>query len=177
MPDISPYLTKAGSTGTGVRLMVGDAYAWGLLGGGVLLVVAAIVLIIVMTKRVKFFALEFGKGRFSILFPYLLLSTLMFIVGSAATWLGWQAQEYSLTLDSTGLTERQQGGTTHYTWAEAESASERVKSTEFWIVFAHGTTETRRVVFQQKYIGEKMQDRAIELTEEGLIGGTARRVP
>ncbi|MGV3664150.1 MAG: hypothetical protein ACO1TE_28515, partial [Prosthecobacter sp.] len=174
LPDISPYLTK-GSGGLGVTLRVGDVQTWLLIGGGVLLILGALALVKIMHTRLKFFSLEFGKGRFTTLLPYLVMGVLLFIVGGAASWLGWQALGYSVTLDATGLTEKSRSGQTHYIWEQAESASERIKSTEFWINFVRGD-KSCRVMFQQRYLGEFLQDKAIQLTEEGLLHSKARRV-
>lgn len=174
LPDISPYLTK-GSGGLGVTLRVGDLQTWLPLGGGVLLILGALVLVKIMYSRLKFFSMEFGKSRFSTLLPYLVVGVLMFGVGSLNVWLGWQALGYSVTLDATGLTEKSRSGQTHYLWEHAESASERIKSTEFWINFVQGS-KSCQVRFQQKHIGEFLQDKAIQLTEEGLLQGRARRV-
>lgn len=172
--DFSPYLTK-GSGGLGVTLRFGDVETWLLIGGGVLLIIGALALVKIMYSRLKYFSMEFGKSRFSTLFPYLVMGILLFIAGSAASWLGWQGLGYSVTLDATGLTEKSRSGQTHYLWAQAESASERIKSTEFWINFVQGS-KSCRVSFQQKHIGEFLQDKAIQLTEEGLLQGKARRV-
>lgn len=174
LKDISPYLTK-GSGGLGVTLRVGDLQSWLLLGGGVALILGALALVKIMSSRLKFFSMEFGKSRFSTLFPYLVMGMLLFIVGSASSWLGWQALGYSVTLDATGLTEKSRSGQTHYLWEQAESASERIKSTEFWINFVQGS-KSCQVRFQQKHIGEFLQDKAIQLTEEGLLHSRARRV-
>lgn len=174
LPDVSPYLTK-GSGGLGVTLRVGDLQTWLLLGGGVLLILGALALVKIMYSRLKFFSMEFGKSRFSTLFPYLVMGILLFVVGAASSWLGWQALGYSVTLDATGLTEKSRSGQTHYLWEHAESASERIKSTEFWINFVQGS-KSCRVTFQQRYLGEFLQDKAIQLTEEGLLRGRARRV-
>ncbi len=174
LPDISPFLTK-GTGGTGVTLRIGDVETWLLLGGGIVLIVAALVLVKVMNSRIKFFAREFGKGRFRTLFPYLFMGTLLFLAGAASAWVGWQAMGYSVTLDPTGLTERTRGGTTRYPWEQAESASDRIKSTEFWVSFTNGV-QTCRVTFQQRHIGEFLQDKAIQITEAGLAHGAARRV-
>ncbi len=174
LPDVSPYLTK-GSGGVGVTLRVGDVETWLPLGGGVLLILGALVLVKIMYSRLKFFSMEFGKSRFSTLVPYLLMGTLLFVAGSASAWVGWQALGYSVTLDGTGLTEKSRSGQTHYLWEHAESASERIKSTEFWINFVQGS-KSCMVRFQQKHIGEFLQDKAIQLTEEGLLRSKARRV-
>lgn len=174
LPDVSPYLTK-GSGGLGVTLRVGDLQTWLLLGGGVLLILGALVLVKTMYSRLKFFSMEFGKSRFGTLFPYLMMGSLLLVLGTASAWLGWQALGYSVTLDAKGLTEKSRSGQTLYLWEHAESASERIKSTEFWINFVQGSKNCR-VTFQQRYLGEFLQDKAIQLTEEGLLHSKARRV-
>lgn len=174
LPDLSPYLTK-GSGGLGVTLRIGDVQTWLLLGSGVLLILGAFALVKIMYSRLKFFSMEFGKSRFITLFPYLVMGILLFVAGTACSWLGWQALGYSVTLDASGLTEKSRGGQTLYPWEQAESASERIKSTEFWINFVQGS-KSCRVLFQQRYLGEFLQDKAIQLTEEGLLRSKARRV-
>lgn len=175
MPDVSPYLTKGFTVSEGVMLRPSDTHTWLLLGGGLLLVLLGLALVKVMYSRVKFFALEFGKGRLSVTLPYIATGTLLVLAGGAAAWLGWEALGYSVRLDGTGLTERWRGGTAHYSWEEAESASDRIKATDFWISFVKGG-RTCRVRFQQRYIGEAAQDKAIAITEGSLITGKTRRV-
>lgn len=175
MPDLSPYLTKGATLSEGVLLRPGDVYTWLLLGGGVLVVLGGLVLMKMMYARVKFFALEFGKGRLITSLPYLVIGTLLVVGGGAAGWLGWQALGYSVKLDATGLTEKSRGGSFHYQWEDAASASERIKATEFWIEFVK-EGRTCRVRFQQRFLGETLQDKAILLTESGLIHGKTRRV-
>lgn len=174
LPDFSPYLTK-GTGGTGVTLRFGEVETWVLAGGGVVLILSAFVLVKIMNSRIKFFAQEFGKSRFRMLFPYLFLGIVLLIAGAAASWAGWQAMGYSVTLDPSGLTERTRAGTTHYSWEQAQEASDRIKSTEFWIAFSDGA-KTCRATFQQRHIGEFLQDKAIALAEDGLARGRARRV-
>ena len=177
--DISPYLTKGRDAGNGVTLMVGDVYTYLLLGGGILLVIAAFVLVKVMYDRVKFFALEFGNGgffgRLKAIVPSVALGTVLFLVGVVATWLGWQGLGYSVTLNPKGLREEQGSSSFGYAWTDATSASERIKSTEFWVEF---TKEGRkcRVKFQQRYIGETLQDKAIAIAENALAYSKATRV-
>lgn len=175
MPDLSPYLTKGAVLTDGVLLRPADMHTWLLLGGGGLLILGGLALVKVMYSRVKFFALEYGKGRFSVTLPYILAGTVLMVAGVAGAWLGWQALGYSLKLDSTGLTERWNGGSAHYAWEDAESASERIKATDFWISFVKDG-RTCRVRFQQRYIGEAAQDKAIAITEGSLIASKTRRV-
>lgn len=176
LPDISPYLTQGRSSGAGVTLLFGDSFIWGLLATGAVLTLGGLVLVLVMNKRIKYFALEFGRSHFTSLLPYLLVGGLMMVLGLGGLWLGWQAQSFSATLDMSGLKERWGNSVTHYTWQDADSASERIKSTEFWISFTQGN-QKRRIQFQQRYLGEKLQDRAIAITENCLITGVTRRVP
>ena len=177
--DFSPYLIKGRDAGNGVTLLIGDMYTYALLGGGLLLVIAAFVLVKVMYARVKFFALEFGHGgffgRLKAIVPSIALGTVLFLLGAVATWLGWQGLGYSVTLNPKGAHVMQHSKSFSYAWADATSASERIKSTEFWVEF---TKEGRkcRVSFQQRYIGEKLQDKAIALAEDALAYSKATRV-
>jgi len=171
MPDISPLLTKGSDAGNGVTLMIGDLYTWGLLGGGPLLILAGLAMVKIMFVRVKFFALEYGNGNFwdraKIITPFIALGSLLLLIGATAIVLGWLSLGYSVTLNTTGLTEVARFQTTRYTWTDASAAAERIKSTEFWIAFAKDDHKCR-VDFQQRYIGEKLQDKAIAITENSL---------
>ncbi len=178
MPDISPLLTKGSDAGNGVTLMIGDLYTWGLLGGGPLLVLAGLALVKIMFARVKFFALEYGNGGFwdraKIITPFITLGSLLLLLGVAAAFLGWQSLGYSVTLNTAGLTEVTRGQSTSYAWTDASAAAERIKSTEFWIAFAKDDHKCR-VDFQQRYIGEKLQDKAIAITETSLSSKVPRQ--
>lgn len=176
--DFSSILIKGSDAGNGVTLSVGDLYVWGLLGGGVLLVLGGLWMVRRMFVRVKFFALEYGEGgffgRLKVIFPFIVLGAVMLLAGAAAAYLGWQTLGYSVTLNPSGLIEVTHGKTIRYTWEDAEEASDRIKSTEFGILFQKDGRKCR-VVFQQRYIGEKLQDKAIEITEEALSSGHVRR--
>ena len=177
--DISPYLTKGRDAGNGVTLMIGDVYTYLLLGGGILLVIAAFVLVKVMYDRVKFFALEFGNGgffgRLKVIVPSVALGTVLLLVGVGASWLGWQGLGYSVTLNPKGAYEVLGSKSFSYAWTDATSASERIKSTEFWVEFTKDGRKCR-VNFQQRYIGEKLQDKAIAIAENALAYSKAARV-
>jgi hypothetical protein len=179
LTDFSPYLTKGVDAGTGVTLHIGDQYIYILLGGGLLLIIGALVLVKIMYARVKFFALEYGNGSFfgrvKAIVPSVFLGALLFILGVAATWLGWQGMGYSVTLNREGLNEMTRSGAIRYAWADATSAAERIKSTEFWVAFAKEGHKCR-VEFQQRYIGEKLQDKAIAIAEEALAYSKVERV-
>ena len=169
--DLSPYLTKGSDAGNGVMLMIGDMYTYALLGSGPLLVIAALVLVKVMYARVKFFALEFGNGgvfgRLKAIGPSIVMGAVLFFLGAATTWLGWQSAGYSVTLSAQGVHEVSRSDSVRYAWSDATSASERIKSTEFWVAFAKDGRKCR-VDFQQRYIGEKLQDKAIAIVENAL---------
>ena len=177
--DLSPYLIKASDAGNGVTLMISDMYTYSLLGGGPLLVITALVLVKVMYSRVRFFALEFGNGgffgRLKVIGPFLTLGVVLLFLGGTAIWLGWQSMGYSVTLSSKGVQEVTRSGSFRYEWTDATSAAERIKSTEFWVAF---TKEGRkcRVAFQQRYIGEKLQDKAIAIAESALAYSKVTRV-
>ncbi|MFN0077586.1 MAG: hypothetical protein ACKVY0_14035 [Prosthecobacter sp.] len=177
LPDISPFLTKGSDAGDGVTLMIGELYTWALLGGGPLLILAGLALVKIMFARVKFFAIEYGNGGFwdraKIITPFITLGSLLLLLGVAAAFLGWLSLGYSVTLNAAGLTEVTRGQTTHYAWTDASAAAERVKSTEFWIAFAKDDRKCR-VDFQQRYIGEKLQDKAIAITETSLSSKVPR---
>jgi hypothetical protein len=171
MPDISPYLTKGADAGNGVTLMIGDMYVWGLLGGGPLVILAGLALVRIMFARVKFFALEYGQGGFfgraKAIAPFIFLGTLLLLVGAAGTWLGWQAQGYSAILTANGVTEMMRGETLRYEWADVSGQAGHIKSTDFWIAFSKDGRRCR-LQFQQRFIGEKLQDKAIAITESSL---------
>ncbi|MDI1311956.1 hypothetical protein [Prosthecobacter sp.] len=177
--DFSPYLTKGSDSGNGVTLMIGDVYTYLLLGSGPLLVIAAFVLVKVMYARVKFFALEFGNGGFvgrsKVIAPSIIMGSLLFFGGVAATWLGWQSMGYSVTLNAKGLHEVSRSESVHYEWSDATSAAERIKSTEFWVAFAKDGRKCR-VSFQQRFIGEKLQDKAIAIAERALAYSKISRI-
>lgn len=177
--DLSPCLTKGVDAGNGVTLMIGDVYTYLLLGSGPLLVIAALVLVKVMYGRVKFFALEFGNGgffgRLKVIGPSIVLGVLLFLLGAGATWLGWQSMGYSVTLSAKGLHEVTRSQSIRYEWSDATSAAERIKSTEFWVAFAKGGRKCR-VNFQQRYIGEKLQDKAIAIVEQALAYSKVQRI-
>ncbi len=177
--DISPYLVKGGDAGKGVTLMIGDVYTYILLGGGPLLVIAAFMLVKVMYGRVRFFALEFGNGgffgRLKAIGPSIVMGAVLFLLGAAATWLGWQSKGYSVTLSAQGLHEVRRGESVHYAWSDATSAAERIKSTEFWVAFAKDGRKCR-VSFQQRFIGETLQDKAIAIAEKALAFSKIPRI-
>lgn len=169
--DISPYLTKGIDAGNGVTLMLGDLYTYSLLGGGPLLIAGAFMLVKIMYGRVKFFALEYGNGGFfgrvKVIAPFIFMGALLLVFGTAVTWLGWQGMGYSVTLSSKGVHEVTLNDSVRYAWADATGAADRIKSTEFWVAFAKDGHKCR-LAFQQRYIGEKLQDKAIAITEEAL---------
>lgn len=177
--DLSPYLTKGQDAGNGVTLLIGDLYTWLLLGGGPLLIIAALVLVKVMYGRARYFALEFGNGgffgRLKAIGPSVIIGTALLFLGGAAAWLGWQSMGYSVTLSAQGLHEVSRSQSVHYEWDDATSAAERIKSTEFWIAFAKNGRKCR-VNFQQRFIGEKLQDKAIAIAERALAYSKIPRI-
>ena len=178
LPGISPFLTKGSDAGNGVTLMIGDLYTWALLGGGPLLILAGLALVKIMFARVKFFALEYGNGGFwdraRIITPFITLGSMLLLLGVGAAFIGWLSLGYSVTLKAAGLTEVTRTQTIHYAWTDASAAAERIKSTEFWITFAKDDRKCR-VDFQQRYIGEKLQDKAIAITENSLSSKVPRQ--
>ena len=179
LADLSPFLTKGVDTGNGVMLMVGDMFTYALLGGGPLLVVIACVMVKIMYARVKFFALEFGThgffGRLKLILSFIGMGVFMLFLGAAATWMGWQSVGYSVTLSAQGVHEVSRGGSVRYEWSDATSAAERIKSTDFWVAFAKDGRKCR-VKFQQRYIGEKLQDKAIAIVEDALAYSKIPRI-
>ena len=177
--DLSPYLIKGSDAGNGVTLMIGDMYTYALLGGGPLLIIAAFVLVKVMYARVKFFALEFGNGgffgRLKVIVPFITLGGVLFVVGAGATWLGWQGMGYSVTLTAKGVNEVTRSESVRFEWSDATSAAERIKSTDFWVAFTKNGRKCR-VDFQQRYIGEKLQDKAIAIVEAALAYSKVERI-
>ena len=176
--DPSPLLTKGTDVPVGVMLQIGDMYVWGLLGIAPLLVISALVLIRTMYLRVEFFALEFGRGGFwgrvKAISHIIALGFVMIVIGSAAGWLGWQAQGYSATLSAEGVTQVFQGETLKYGWDELNDAPRHIRSTEFGITFSKGDARCR-VLFRQQYIGEKLQDKAIAIAENAVSIARLRR--
>ena len=177
--DFSPYLTKGADAGNGITLLVGYQYTYPLLIGGPLLLIVALVLVKIMYARTRFFAMEFGNegffSRIKVIAPTLALGGLLLVLGMALAWLGWQFQGYSVTLTAQGVHQVSRSGSALYAWADATSASKRIKSTEFWVVFARDGRKCR-VEFQQRYIGEKLQDKAIAIAEHALAYSQAQRV-
>ncbi|WP_395747760.1 hypothetical protein [Prosthecobacter sp.] len=177
--DVSPYLVKGVDAGNGVTLQPGSQYIYILLGSGPLMIIGAFMLIRIMYARVRFFALEYGNGSFfgrvGAIAPSIFAGGLLLLLGLAATWLGWQGMGYSVTLTREGLHEVARGGSFHYAWSDATSAAERIKSTEFWVVFDKDGRKCR-VEFQQRYIGEKLQDKAIAIADEALAFSKAERI-
>jgi hypothetical protein len=175
--DISGLLTVGRDAGNGVSLAVDPLYVWGLLIGGPVLVLAGILLVKIRYARAKYFAMEFGNGSFfgrlKAVFHFIVLGTLMLLLGCGATWVGWQMSGYSVTLTAAGLTETLHAETTRYAWENADLASERIKSTGFWISFTKAGRKCR-VSFQQSHIGEALQDKAIAISENAL---SAIKVP
>lgn len=179
LPDISPLLNKAADAGNGVTLTIGDMYTWGLLGGGPLLILGGLALVKIMFNRVKFFALEYGNGgffgRLKIIGPFVVFGSLLLLLGLTSLWLGWQSQGYSVTLTANGLVEMTRGESYHYGWTEmnAEASSRHIKSTDFTVVFTH---DGRRCAarFQQRYIGEALQDKAIGIAEQAISSTSSK---
>ena len=143
-----------------------------------MLILAGLVLVKIMFARVKFFALEYGNGGFwdraKIITPFITLGSLLLLLGIGAASIGWLSLGYSVTLNAVGLTEVTRFQTIRYAWTDASAAAERIKSTEFWIAFAKDDHKCR-VHFQQRYIGEKLQDKAIAITENSLSSKVPRQ--
>jgi len=169
--DVSGFLTVGSDVGNGVSLAVDPLYVWGLLIGGPVLMIAAVILVKIKYAGVKFFTMEFGNGSFfgrlKAIFHHIVLGTAMLLLGFASAYAGWQFMGYSVTLNAAGLIETHHDETTRYAWEDADKASERIKSTGFWISFAKGDRKCR-VSFQQRHIGEALQDKAIAISENAL---------
>ena len=165
------FLTAGHAVGNGVKLTVGGLYTWGFLIGGPLLMLAGVLLVKVMYARVQFFALEFGNGgslgRMKAIAPFIALGTALLLLGGGGAYLGWQTLDYSVTLTAAGLSETRHGATIRYEWADVQDVSKRIKSTEFFILFAKDGRKCR-VIFQQRLIGEILQDKAIAIAENAL---------
>lgn len=179
LPDLSPFLNKAADAGSGVTLKIGDMYTWGLLGSGPLLILGGLALVKIMFNRVRFFALEYGNGstfgRLKIIGPFVVLGSLLLLLGLTSLWLGWQSQGYAVTITADGLIEETTGESYRYTWKEmnAEASSQHIKSTDFTLTFTHGG---RRCAarFQQRFIGEKLQDKAIGIAEQAISAASLK---
>ncbi|MBL9130685.1 MAG: hypothetical protein JNG86_05770 [Verrucomicrobiaceae bacterium] len=173
LPAPSDFLTVGRIVGNDITLTIGPVYSTGFLIGGPVLILAGLLLIRVMYGRVKYFAMEYGYGsgwgRIKAISHFILIGSVLSLGGAAACLVGWANHGYSVTLTASGLIERQRTGTRTYSWPSLKSASERINSTDFWLAFDEGGRELR-VQFQQRYLGETTQDRAIKIAEEAIRG-------
>lgn len=179
-PELPSFLTVGSDAGSGVTLSASGLYTWGFLIGGPLLILVAVVMVRTMYVRVKFFALEYGEGtswgRTKEIVPWIALGAGLILIGGGSLFLGWQNFGHSATLTSAGLTEVWHGKIIRYSWSDADSASEHIKANEFMLSFAKDGHKCR-VYFVQNQIGEKLQDKAIAITENALIAVKVPRQP
>lgn len=171
LPVPSEFLSVGRQVGQEITLSIGPVYTTGFLVAGPLLILGGIVLIMVMYGRVKYFAMEYGYGtgwgRIKAVFHFIIMGLLLAITGLVLTLIGWGNQGYSVILSSAGLTEVSHLGSTTYRWDDLKAASERVKSTDFWLRFEKDGRRCQ-VRFLQQDMGEATQDAAIQITEEGV---------
>jgi hypothetical protein len=171
LPSPTDFLSVGKAMGTEITLTIGPVYTTGFLVAGPLLILAAVILVSVMYGRVKYFALEYGYGtgwgRVKAVLHYIVIGLLMAGGGLLLSLIGWGNLGYSVILSASGLTEIQRTGTNNFRWDDLKAASERIKSTDFWLSFeANG--KNCRVQFQQQNLGESIQDQAIKITEEAI---------
>ncbi|MFM2169293.1 MAG: hypothetical protein RIS79_3664 [Verrucomicrobiota bacterium] len=171
LPSPTDFLSVGKAMGTEITLTIGPVYTTGFLVAGPLLILAAVILVSVMYGRVKYFALEYGYGtgwgRVKAVLHYIVIGLLMAGGGLLLSLIGWGNLGYSVILSTNGLTEIQRAGTNNFRWDDLKAASERIKSTDFWLTFeANG--KKCRVQFQQQNLGESIQDQAIKITEEAI---------
>jgi len=171
LPPPTDFLSVGKAMGTEITLTIGPVYTTGFLVAGPLLILAAVILVSVMYGRVKYFALEYGYGtgwgRVKAVLHYIVIGLLMAGGGLLLSLIGWGNLGYSVILSANGLTEIQRTGTNNFRWDDLKAASERIKSTDFWLSFeANG--KKCRVQFQQQNLGESIQDQAIKITEEAI---------
>ena len=171
LPPPTDFLSVGKAMGTEITLTIGPVYTTGFLVAGPLLILAAVILVSVMYGRVKYFALEYGYGtgwgRVKAVLHYIVIGLLMAGGGLLLSLIGWGNLGYSVILSANGLTEIQRTGTNNFRWDDLKAASERIKSTDFWLNFeANG--KNCRVHFQQQNLGESIQDQAIKITEEAI---------
>ena len=171
LPPPTDFLSVGKAMGTEISLTIGPVYTTGFLVAGPLLILAAVILVSVMYGRVKYFALEYGYGtgwgRVKAVLHYIVIGLLMAGGGLLLSLIGWGNLGYSVILSANGLTEIQRTGTNNFRWDDLKAASERIKSTDFWLTFeANG--KNCRVQFQQQNLGESIQDQAIKITEEAI---------
>jgi hypothetical protein len=171
LPSPTEFLSVGKAMGNEITLTVGPVYTTGFLVLGPLLILIAVILVSVMYGRVKYFALEYGYGtgwgRVKAVLHYIVIGLLMACGGLLLGIIGWGNLGYSVNLSANGLTEIQRAGTNNFRWDDLKAASERIKSTDFWLSFeANG--KKCRVQFQQQNLGEEVQDKAIKITEEAI---------
>lgn len=171
LPTPTEFLTVGKAVGAEVTLTVGPVYTTGFLAAGPLLILAGVILVSVMYGRVKYFALEYGYGtgwgRIKAVLHYIVLGSLLAFGGFLLAVIGWGNLGYSVILSSAGLTEIQRTGTNNYRWDDLKAASDRIKSTDFWLSFEANGRKCR-VQFQQQKLGADIQDQAIKITEEAI---------
>ena len=171
LPTPTEFLTVGKAVGAEITLTVSPVYTTGFLAAGPLLILAGVVLVSVMYGRVKYFALEYGYGtgwgRIKAVLHYIVLGALLAGGGLLLGVIGWGNLGYSVILSASGLTEIQRTGTNNYRWDDLKAASERIKSTDFWLSFeANG--KKCRVQFLQQNLGAELQDQVIKITEEAI---------
>jgi hypothetical protein len=171
LPTPTEFLTVGKALGNEITLTIGPVFTTGFLVAGPLLILAAVILVSVMYGRVKYFALEYGYGsgwgRVKAVLHYIVIGALLAGSGLLLALIGWGNLGYSVIVSANGLTEIQRTGTNNYRWDDLKAASERIKSTDFWLSFEAGGKKCR-VQFQQQNLGEAVQDQAIKITEEAI---------
>lgn len=171
LPTPTEFLTVGKIIGSEITLTIGPFFTTGFLVAGPLLVAAGALLVRVMYGRVKYYALEYGYGtgwgRVKAVLHYIVLGMLLAGAGMLLGLIGWGNLGYSVILSPAGLTEIQRTGTHNYRWDDLKAASERIKSTDFWLSFEANGKKCRVHLLQQN-LGEAIQDQAIQITEDAI---------
>jgi hypothetical protein len=171
LPSPSEFLSVARVVGTEISLTIGSLYTWGFVGLGPLLMLVGVILAAVMWGKAKYFAMEFGYGsgwgRVGAISHYLLLSAVLLVAGLVMLLIGWGNLGYEVIMSPAGLVEKSRLGMESYRWDDLKDASERIKSTNFTLSFENeaGSCHVR---FDQRMVGERIQDMAIRITEEAI---------
>jgi hypothetical protein len=171
LPTPTEFLSVGKAMGEEITLTIGPIFTTGFLFAGPVLILAAAILVWVMYGKVKFFALEYGFGsgwgRIKAISHIILIGMVLTGAGVTLSLIGWGNLGYAVILSPAGLTEMHPTGTRNFRWNDLKAASERIKSTDFWLRFENGEKKCQ-VRFNQQQLGESVQDKAIKIVEEAI---------